>query len=110
MGQHPVAQRAGTPSIDLFAKWITHHRRNADKSNETREPAHRQPTAGEHAVEAVLRNCPTNHNSQEDRCRGAAEMPRFCQRIALVNVPAYSVCLITKHKCLRRSNLAEVSV
>src|SRR5205085_1607579 len=63
---------------------------------------------GEHVVEAVLRNCPTNHNSQEDRCRGAAEMPRFGQRIALVNVSTDSVCLIAKHKSVRRSDLAEV--
>ncbi len=108
MGQHPVAQRARTPAIDLFAKGIRHYSGDAHEPDEPGEPTHRQPTAGQHAVKSILPNRPDSYESSQDGQSDSAGVPRTREWIAFVNVPADGVSLIPKDKTQLWSNLVEV--
>src|SRR5215207_11614963 len=100
MGQHPVSQRACTPAINLLAHRIRHYNGNAGEPDDAGEPTHRQPRASEHAVKPVSREPPDNRQCAEDSCEHSADVPGASQRIALVNVSAHCVSLISKDKTL----------
>src|SRR5690349_3080420 len=108
MGQHPITQRARSPSINLLAKRVRHHHRDTYEPDNPREPTQRQPCAREHRVEPIFTQRPEQNDCRKNRYGSAADMPRTREWIALVNVPPYGVCLVAEHKSLRWTNLTEV--
>src|SRR5215211_1190463 len=108
VGQHPVTQCAGSPAIDLLAQWISHHDGDAEQPNQSGEPTHCHPTAGEHGVVTVFCDGPADRDREQDGDCCAGYVPGPGKRIALVNVPAHCMSLIAKDKTLRWSHLVEV--
>src|SRR5205085_1093654 len=56
--QHPVAERAGAPAVDLLPERVAHHGGDADEADDARYPANRQPGAAEARVYAEALEAP----------------------------------------------------
>ena len=105
MGQHPVTQRARAPSIDLLSQRIRHHDRHA---NEPDEPVSQRivnqlpaSTASYPYLEIAHPIATAERIVTRRQCATHAPADRSCECCG-------GVSLISKHKLLRRTDLAEV--
>ena len=94
--QQPVAQRARAPPVDRFARRISHHAGDAYQPDQSGYPAHSQPGAAKVLSKPKLVNSPADQGRNDQRPKHSAEMPKPARGIALMNIAADGVRLISK--------------
>src|SRR6266516_154850 len=108
MDQHPVAQRSSTTAVNLFAQRICHHRRDAHKPQDSRQPAKTQPGPSHHGVKAVATQRPPGKDSEQYGQCAATGVPHSRQVVATVNVSPDRMSLIAKYDSQRLINFVKV--
>src|SRR3954469_7449759 len=108
MREHPVAQSSRASSVNLLARRIRHHNRDAAQAHESGYPAHGQPSPCQMPIERVA---PCSPESRKGYCQGrkdAEDVPEQSGHVTFVYVAPDGVRLVLEDDADGVLRLAEI--